>query len=64
MRYTASGFVVTSSGCQGIAPAAIVDPGATVRARSLHDHRRVALARVRCTAMPRVDGRCCPPRSR
>jgi hypothetical protein len=44
---TAPGFLDTSGGCQGMAPATIVDPGATVRSRLVRAHGHAARAAAR-----------------
>ncbi len=54
---TAPGFLDTSGGCQGMTLAPIVDPGATERSRSEHDHRYAASAAARAAAGVRWPSR-------
>ena len=54
---TAPGFLDTSGGCQGMTLAPIVDPGATERSRSRHDHRYAARAAARAAAGVRWPSR-------
>ena len=54
---TAPGFLDTRGGCQGMAPVTIVDPGATVRSVSEHDHLYAASAAARAAAGVRWPSR-------
>ena len=54
---TAPGFLDTRGGCHGMAPATIVDPGATVRSGVVSDHGHAASAAARAAAGVRWPSR-------
>ncbi len=54
---TAPGFLDTREGCQSMARAMIVDPGATVRSRFKGEHHQAAIAAARAATGVRWPSR-------